>query len=660
MSRSRFLRLALVLYAGLGSAAEAATVQHVEPLRGLSVSGRGGSAKPSHGEPAVVGFNAFGRDFALELEPNGRLAGRAARLGASVGAYRGMLAGVPYSWARIVLTPAGPSGLVFDGATLYGIDSGGTSAGGADVAPAMFRLADVYFEPGELGCEVGAAALDGARALSALADEFPVLAATGATLSLDLGTVADFEFAQAFGANAETALLTRLNNVDGIFSEQLGVQITVAEIDIFASSDDPFTATAASALLDQVADYRGDTPSQDAQGLTHLFTGRDLDGSTVGVAFFGAVCATRSRFDSRSFGAGLSQARAGNAVIDSLIAAHEIGHAFGAPHDGDANGACESTPTTFLMAPNINGSSLFSACSIEEMQAEVAGASCLTPIGPANVTVTLAPPADEIYAGIAFTQIATVRNEGADSSTGVTFTATAEPNLTIVAAEAGGASCAASQSSAACALGSIGGGAARGVTLTLRSDDVGTFELAAAVAADDDADAGDDTAAVSVAVLPIVDLVLSGASPPGMPLNAPTTIEASLANAGHFGATSVAVTATLSAGLRPEQAALGGTPCPIAGQAVSCPARPLAAGGTAALSVTATGIAAGGQQMTVSVSASEAERTPADNQLALAVAVNAPAEQNGGGGALSWWGVLSLLAAAVLRERGIVRRRRPS
>ena len=111
MSRSRFLRLAPVLCAVLGSAAEAATVQHTEPLRGLSIGARGGTAKPTGGEPAVVSFNAFSRDFSLELEPNGRLAGEAARLGTNVGAYRGTVAGEPMSWVRIVLTAAGPSGL---------------------------------------------------------------------------------------------------------------------------------------------------------------------------------------------------------------------------------------------------------------------------------------------------------------------------------------------------------------------------------------------------------------------------------------------------------------------------------------------------------------------------------------------------------------------
>src|SRR5262249_44583118 len=148
--------------------------------------------------------------------------------------------------------------------------------------------------PGELGSDNDAVIVNGEQAVAALVQEFTALEAAGATLNLDLGAVADFEFSQAFGGNAETALLTRFNNVDGLFSSQLGVQITVEEVDIFTANDDPFTTSAASALLDEVANYRGATPSQDAQGLTHLLTGRNLDGSTAGVAFLGAVCARRT------------------------------------------------------------------------------------------------------------------------------------------------------------------------------------------------------------------------------------------------------------------------------------------------------------------------------------------------------------------------------
>ena len=371
MVRNRLVRLAIIVCPLLVGAAEAATVQHAEPLRGFRVGARAGGAdaKPAGAAPATVTFNAFSRDFALELEPNGRLAAMHTPLGAAT-AYRGTVAGRAGSWVRLVLTAAGPSGLVFDGETLFGIETAGDRASGPAInEPAMFRLDDVYFAPGELGCEIGVAALDGQQALKAMAQEFTALAAAGATLNLDLGAVADFEFAQRFGADAESALLTRFNNVDGIFSEQLGVQITVGAVRVFTGSNDPFTSTAANELLDELARYRGATPAQEAQGLTHLFTGRNLDGTTAGIAFFGSLCATR-RFGARSFGAGLSEARRG-AVTDSLIAAHEIGHNFGAPHDGDANAACAATPSTFLMAPTINFSDQFSACSLDEMRAEI-------------------------------------------------------------------------------------------------------------------------------------------------------------------------------------------------------------------------------------------------------------------------------------------------
>ena len=663
MLRTRLVRLALAFCPALVGAAEAATVQHFEILRGYRVGSGAVPAKPTTAEPTTISFNAFSRDFTLELEPNGQLAAMQAelRLGAGIGAYRGQIAGHPDSWVRIVLTPAGPSGLVFDGETLYAIESGDdrspSSKGGA---PTMFRLADVYFAPGEIGSADDAVAIDGAHAVAAIAEEFEALAAAGASLNLDLGAVADFEFAQAFALppGPEAALLTRFNNVDGLFSEQLGVQITVAEVDVFTTSNDPFTTSAAPALLDELANYRGATPAQDAQGLTHMFTGRDLDGSTAGVAFTGAVCARRGPFDTRSFGAGLSQARfPANAVVDSLIAAHEIGHNFGAPHDGDANGACASTPTTFLMAPSVNGNDQFSECSIDQMQIEIATASCLTPIGPANVTVFLAQPAQNPLAGVSFGQTATVRNVGADPANGVAFTTTTETGLQIVAADAGGASCNLATTSASCSLGTIGAGASRAVTLTLRAATAGAFDLTATVAANVDDNATDNDDAVTITVVPSVDLVVSGTSP-GVALNSQTTINAFVQNAADVAATSVAVTATATAGLRPDAATLDGVACTITGQVIACPARTLTAQTNATLVVTATGIAAGGQQLTVNSSSTEAERSPGDNQLAIAVSVNAPQSGGGGGGgALSWFVVAFLLAARAFGARASGRRR---
>jgi hypothetical protein len=651
---------ALVSLACVGAtAAEAATVQHWEPLRGYRVDGAAGSLKPSANEPVTLVFDAFNRSFALELEPNGRLAAlqQSIDLPAGTGAYRGKVAGRPGSWARIVLTAAGPTGLVFDGTTLYGIESGNDSATTAS-APAMFRLADVYFAPGELSCEIVTAAIDGAQAVTAMVQEFRSLAAAGATLNLDLGAVADFEFSQTFGATAEAALLTRFNNVDGIFSEQLGVQITVAEIDIFAVSNDPFTASAAGALLDELANYRGSTPAQDANALTHLFTGRDLDGSTAGIAFLGAVCAQRTPFDTRSFGAGLSEARRG-AIVDSLVAAHEIGHNFGAPHDGEANTPCASTPTTFLMAPSVNGSDRFSACSITQMQAEIAAASCLTPIGAADLALMLAQPLEAALAGVSFDEAATIANLGVDPAANVVFNATAVPGLEVLSADAGGASCSITSSSASCTLGTITGSTSRGVTLALRAAVPGSYTLAANVTASSDADSGNNAAATTIQVVPAVDLVFTG-SGGSVTVDQQTTVNALLANASDFDATSVTVSTTLSAGLRPDQATLGGTACTITGQAIACPPRALAARSSVPFAITVTGTAAGSQTVSVNATASQVERVPADNQLGLAVNVTAVGGDDEGGGALPWWAVGFLLAAYACRARETSRRRRQS
>jgi hypothetical protein len=339
--------------------------------------------------------------------------------------------------------------LVFDGASLYGIEAPATPGG----EPAMFRLADVYFAPGELGCEISAATIDGEQAVAAMAQELTPLAVAGASHNLDLGAVADFEFSQAFGSNAEAALLTRFNNVDGIFSEQLGIQITVADVDIFTASDDPFTASGSNALLEELAQYRGATASRDALGLTHLFTGRDLDGGTAGIAFFGGVCATRPRGDTRSFGAGLSEARRG-ATLDSLVAAHEIGHSFGAPHDGDASGACASTPTTFLMAPSVSGSDRFSACSLEQMQNEIATASCLTPLGPtaARAVDLVWSAAGSIVVGLngQTTVTATLSNTADLPASAMTATATFPSGLRPDQATLGGTACSISALTVTC------------------------------------------------------------------------------------------------------------------------------------------------------------------------------------------------------------------
>ena len=172
-----------------------------------------------------------------------------------------------------------------------------------------------------------------------------------------------------------------MNVVDGIFSSQLGLEVDVAAIEVFQTAADPFTTDVPGDLLDEVVDYRLSRAT--GEGLTHLFTWRNLQGTTRGIAYLGSACMT-------TFAAALSQQVGSNLTFGSLIAAHEIGHNLNAQHDGEVStdpgfpNACDTVPQTFLMAPTITGSDQFSQCSIDTMSnyLNTLPVSCVTGIGP--------------------------------------------------------------------------------------------------------------------------------------------------------------------------------------------------------------------------------------------------------------------------------------
>lgn len=147
-----------------------------------------------------------------------------------------------------------------------------------------------------------------------------------------ISTDADPEWYQKYGDRSNAVIASIINTAEALYNRQLGVRFRIVKQHVYTdaspyTSADPgellgtFTRNPANpvnlgvdpAALDQDVDVK------------HLFTGKDMTGSVIGVAFIGVVCAAPS------LSYGVTQAF--QEIADPGIFAHELGHNFGAGHD---------------------------------------------------------------------------------------------------------------------------------------------------------------------------------------------------------------------------------------------------------------------------------------------------------------------------------------
>jgi hypothetical protein len=383
LTRCAALLLAAAAWPELSGAASGLVPQHTEDLRPTLT-------RASKAGAATLEFTAYGRGFRLQLSNNQRLAKLAA--GSSVQLYKGALEGVPGSWARITVHDGLPRGMIWDGRELFIVDAAAEGVNLGAAGTVMFKLSDAVIERGVsfTGDAVEKPA-DPAAAYGAMIGELraraQALQAGVATEGVEISILGDAAFLARYGneTQANDAILTRLNNVDGIFSSQVGVELQVVSVNIAGDLTAGLSATTdSSTLLEELGRLRQQTPALNATGLTHLFTGRQLDGNSAGVAYTLALCSQR-------FGASLAMAH-NSAALDTLITAHEIGHVFGAPHDGEQQ--CASTPQSqYIMTPVLTTSvTAFSQCSLDQINAVIDSYSCVVTLPPTDPTPP-APPA---------------------------------------------------------------------------------------------------------------------------------------------------------------------------------------------------------------------------------------------------------------------------
>ncbi len=163
-----------------------------------------------------------------------------------------------------------------------------------------------------------------------------------------LGLDADVEYFNEFGSTilTQARMEAVINTVNVQYEDEVGITHRIAQVIIRTSAaTQPYTSSNSGTLLDQFREEWNNNVSS-LRSHAHLFTGKNLDGSTIGLAYVGVVC-------DDNFAYGLSEANFSSnfSTITDLVA-HELGHNWDANH-------CTCTSPPYTMNPFITSANTF-------------------------------------------------------------------------------------------------------------------------------------------------------------------------------------------------------------------------------------------------------------------------------------------------------------
>jgi hypothetical protein len=392
-----------------------AAIRHFESAQDIFVRSTGALGTTRVSGATLVSFRSLGRQFDLDVEASDLITRthRTVWIGGDREdedvpvnfLYTGRVRGEPQSWVRLSIRNGKLDGMIWTPTETYFIQPEARLLSGPTTdRMVVYRMSDV--DPAVLHGGCGATELQGpsagqfvAHAGSAGEDAAPLLSQAAAPAVANaaaplqqatIGLVADYDYFVKHGANAAADMLSVINQVAGVFQTQTGVDLHVTQTVVYTTTPDPFDATTdPTTLLSEFSNYKASTGSPVyGTDVTHLFTGRALNGSVLGIAWIATLC------DSM-----YSTALSADFTTDNtslvLLAAHEIGHVFGAYHDNQTGSPCSSAPFGFIMNPYISSALdlQFSGCSLSLIDPEIAGASCLSSSMPSSASPTPSPTA---------------------------------------------------------------------------------------------------------------------------------------------------------------------------------------------------------------------------------------------------------------------------
>ena len=161
---------------------------------------------------------------------------------------------------------------------------------------------------------------------------------------LTIEAFSDLEWNNLYGNLSEHEIASVINTAEAIYEQQLGIRFKIVSISTLTTR--PTSDNAG----DILTSFRTSGVTVANANTHHLFTGKDMQGSTIGIAYVSAICWAPE------YAFGVSQSYG---VLTSVVFAHEIGHNLGAGHDSSSAGIMNP-----MIGPNATNFSLKSISDI--------------------------------------------------------------------------------------------------------------------------------------------------------------------------------------------------------------------------------------------------------------------------------------------------------
>ncbi len=307
----------------------------------------------------------------------------------SVHTFKGTLSGQEDMRGRFNLTDNGIEGVVFAPEDWYFLEPLRNYLPSAPAGEmVVYRQSDV--KPGQAfrcGVSLSERLQEGVNRVATQVEGGPLT-----NYVFQVATEADYDYVQALGGSeaANREILGIMNQVEGIYQTELLLQLQIGFQNAWATQDEsyPYTATTASGLLDQFADYwNSHHAATEEYDIAHLWTDkqRDFEDSPiVGLAHISVACNQRNS----SYGLSALSRDTFALLRKFSTPAHEIGHNFGAVHPDQVNPPVAGCSNTLMQSIGDGVGLTFCQFSREQIADHVSSHnSCLT-----TQPITLQPP----------------------------------------------------------------------------------------------------------------------------------------------------------------------------------------------------------------------------------------------------------------------------